>query len=184
MKNSRYKHHRCSTRLKDYDYSQAGAYFITICVQNRVCLFGDITDGEMVLNDAGRMIKKWFFEIAHKFHDIRPDVHVVMPNHFHCIVVNVGADLRVCPDNSTNRTNHMGEHTGSPLHGHSVDIIGHSYIPPGHLCEHPGHMGKCPDKLDENHDDSGEHTGSHLHKIMQWYKTMTTNEYIKIRLSL
>ena len=47
-------HHRRSIRLKEYDYSQNGAYFVTICVQNRECLFGEIVDGEMVLNDAGK----------------------------------------------------------------------------------------------------------------------------------
>jgi len=46
-------YHRRSIRLKEYDYSRAGAYFVTICTQNRECLFGEITDGEMVLNDAG-----------------------------------------------------------------------------------------------------------------------------------
>jgi hypothetical protein len=45
-------------RLKGYDYSRAGAYFVTICVQNRACLFGDIVDSEMVLNDVGRMVKE------------------------------------------------------------------------------------------------------------------------------
>ncbi len=51
-------HHRCSRRLKGYDYSQAGAYFMTVCTQNRECLFGHILDGEMVLNDAGRMVEE------------------------------------------------------------------------------------------------------------------------------
>jgi hypothetical protein len=45
---------RCSVRLKEYDYSQPGAYFVTICTQNRACLLGEIVDGEMRLNDAGR----------------------------------------------------------------------------------------------------------------------------------
>ena len=49
-------HHRRSRRLKGYDYSQAGAYFITICTRNRECLLGEIADGGMVLNDAGRML--------------------------------------------------------------------------------------------------------------------------------
>ena len=49
-------HNHRSIRLKGYDYSQAGLYFITICVQNRKCLFGDIIAGKMILNDAGRMV--------------------------------------------------------------------------------------------------------------------------------
>ena len=49
-------HHRRSMRLKGYDYSQAGAYFVTICTQGRVCLFGEIAAGKMVLNDVGRIV--------------------------------------------------------------------------------------------------------------------------------
>ena len=51
------KHHRSSIRLKGYDYSEAGAYFVTVCAQSRECLFGDVIDGEMRLNDAGKMIQ-------------------------------------------------------------------------------------------------------------------------------
>ena len=57
MKYNPEKQHRRSIRLKGYDYSQPGAYFITICTQGRECLFGEIVDGEMVLNDAGRMVQ-------------------------------------------------------------------------------------------------------------------------------
>lgn len=48
-----YKHHRRSIRLQGHDYTQAGAYFVTICTQNRACLFGNVVDGEVWLNDAG-----------------------------------------------------------------------------------------------------------------------------------
>jgi hypothetical protein len=51
------RHRRRSIRLKGYDYSQAGAYFITICTLNRECLFGDVIDSEMRLNDAGRILR-------------------------------------------------------------------------------------------------------------------------------
>ena len=108
-------HHRRSIRLKGYDYSQAGLYFITICTQNRACLFGEIRRGEhigssnnaMILNDAGKMVEHWYYELQNKFHDIKCHEMVVMPNHFHCIIENVGmvpvgADLRVCPGNSAN----------------------------------------------------------------------------------
>lgn len=98
-------HHRRSIRLKGYDYSQAGLYFVTICVQNREHLFGNIKNGEMILNDAGQMVEKWYYELENKFPDIKCDAMIVMPNHFHCIIENigtavgaVGADLRVCPD--------------------------------------------------------------------------------------
>jgi len=57
-------HHRRSIRLKGYDYSQAGLYFITICCQNRNCLFGKIVDRKMILNDAGKMAVNWYFELV------------------------------------------------------------------------------------------------------------------------
>jgi hypothetical protein len=83
-------HHRRSIRLKGYDYSQAGLYFITICVQNRERLFGHIKNGQMILNDAGMMVMKWYQELENKFSDIRCHEMMVMPNHFHCIVENIG----------------------------------------------------------------------------------------------
>ena len=151
-------HHRRSIRLKGYDYAQAGLYFITMCVQNREYLFGKISgadprispneieklgeirmgerlnspvEQEMVLNDAGKMIEKWYCELENKFSDIKCHEMVVMPNHFHCIVENTGtvrANLRVCPN------------TG--------DIL-------------------------------GEHRASPIYRVVQWFKTMSTNEYIR-----
>ncbi len=50
-------HHRRSIRLKGYDYSRSGAYFVTICTQNRECLFGEIVDGKMRLNEPGRILQ-------------------------------------------------------------------------------------------------------------------------------
>lgn len=78
---------RRSIRLRGYNYSQAGAYFITVCAQNRERLFGDIADGQMVLNDAGRMATKCWNEIPLHFPDITLDAFVVMPNHVHGILV-------------------------------------------------------------------------------------------------
>ncbi|TYC18082.1 hypothetical protein ES677_01505 [Bizionia gelidisalsuginis] len=91
-------HKRKSIRLKGYDYSQAGLYFVTICCQNRTHFYGEIINGEMKLNTAGKMIYKWYYELENKFTDIKCNDMVIMPNHFHCIIQNVGADLRVCPN--------------------------------------------------------------------------------------
>ncbi|MCK9451088.1 MAG: hypothetical protein M0Q90_05305 [Bacteroidales bacterium] len=81
-------HHRRSIRLKGYDYAQQGLYYITICVQNRLCLFGEIFNGEMLLNDAGKMIEKWYYELENKYPDKKCHEMVVMPNHFHFIIEN------------------------------------------------------------------------------------------------
>jgi len=83
-------HHRKSIRLKGYDYSQAGLYFVTICTQNRECLFGNITDAKMILNDAGKMVEKCWYEIPNHFPNTRLHPMVVMPNHFHGIIELVG----------------------------------------------------------------------------------------------
>ena len=84
----------------------------------------------MALNDAGKMIRKWWIELRNKFRGIELDEYMIMPNHLHGIICIVGADLRVCP--SRNIETPQGAHTGAPLH-----------------------------------------------RIIQWVKTMTTNEYLK-----
>ena len=58
---------RQSLRLKEFNYSNAGASFITIVAQNRSCLFGEIIDGQMRLNEAGDAVARWWFELTRKF---------------------------------------------------------------------------------------------------------------------
>ncbi len=84
------KHHRRSIRLKDYDYSQAGMYFITICVTDMECFFGSVKEEKMILNDAGKVIEKWYLTLPTKYPHIELGDYVVMPNHFHAIVINNG----------------------------------------------------------------------------------------------
>ena len=99
------KHHRRSIRLPGYDYSRSGAYFVTICTQNRECMFGKIVGGEMVLNDAGRMINIVWDEMQGNYPGVETDEFVVMPNHTHGIIVLVGAGPRTCPDNGQPKNN-------------------------------------------------------------------------------
>ena len=79
-------HHRHSIRLKEYDYSQSGFYFVTICVQHRECLFGSVFDNKMILNEVGVMIKKWYGELENKFQNVIYHAYRIMPNHFHSII--------------------------------------------------------------------------------------------------
>jgi putative transposase len=119
-------HHRRSIRLSHYDYAQPGGYFITICTQNRVCLFGEIVQGVMVLNDAGIMVEKCWHEIPQHFPQVTLDEYAIMPNHFHGImVINydiVGAN-NYSPGGSTTS---VGANNYSPLrenkHGTSKTI--------------------------------------------------------------
>lgn len=83
-------HHRRSIRLRGYDYSSAGAYFVTFCVHGRECLFGDIADGEMRPNGAGRMVAEVWQNLPGRFPLVELDEFVVMPNHFHGIVIISG----------------------------------------------------------------------------------------------
>ncbi len=78
---------RKSIRLRGYDYSQAGAYFVTICTQNRACLFGEIVDGEMNLNEYGCIVMDEWIKTTEIRNEIELDEFIVMPNHFHAIVV-------------------------------------------------------------------------------------------------
>ena len=79
-------HHRRSIRLKDYDYTQEGAYFITICTKDKQCIFGDIKQGEMKLNLLGTIADECWQEIPQHFPHINLDVFVIMPNHIHGIL--------------------------------------------------------------------------------------------------
>ncbi len=85
-------HHRRSIRLPGYDYSQAGAYFVTICTQNRLCLFGEVADGRMIQNVAGQMVETVWQQLPDRFPQILMDAFVVMPNHVHGIIVITGGD--------------------------------------------------------------------------------------------
>lgn len=83
-------HHRRSIRLQGYDYTQAGAYFVTICTQGREYLFGEIADGQMRLNEAGRMLWNIWHEMPQCYTGLQIDGFVVMPNHLHGIVILAG----------------------------------------------------------------------------------------------
>jgi putative transposase len=160
-------HHRKSIRLKGYDYSRKGLYFVTICCKNRACLFGKIESGEMFLNDAGKMIEKWYLELENKFPDIKCREMIVMPNHIHFILENKGdiaavqANLNIRPEDEVVRAS---------------------------LGVRPYDIGQTHNNIGQTHRSAptetseqifGEHIGSPLHRVIQWFKTMTTNEYIR-----
>jgi REP element-mobilizing transposase RayT len=79
-------HHRRSIRLKDYDYTQAGAYFITICTKQKQCIFGDIKNGEMRLNALGAIADRCWQQIPIHFPNTALDIYIIMPNHLHSIL--------------------------------------------------------------------------------------------------
>lgn len=110
-------------RLKKYDYSRNGAYFITICTKNRSHIFGEIVGATLCgrPNRPDKMVEKWLFELENKFKNIEIDNYIIMPDHIHFILFNHGVTNTV----------------------------------------------------------TGDHLGSPLPEIIDWFKTMTTNEYIR-----
>ena len=109
-------HHRKSIRLKGYDYSQSGLYFITICVQNRECLFGKIVNGEMVLNDAGKMADNVWMKMPERFLNVQLHEYVIMPNHFHAIFEIVGAPLVGAQYNRVTENNRVADNNTVSLY--------------------------------------------------------------------
>jgi REP element-mobilizing transposase RayT len=105
-------HHRRSIRLKNYDYSQAGAYFVTICVKHREQLFGQIQDGTMQLNQYGKIATEWWEQIPNHFPNAELDACVIMPNHMHGIIA-------ICDDTAAGGT---GGVSPPPPHA-GADII-------------------------------------------------------------
>ena len=141
------KHGRQSMRLHGFDYARPGAYSITVCVEDRQCLFGRVDANHLQMNDQGRMIDAFWHRLSVRFAAVETDAFVVMPNHVHGIV-HIGRGGHASPG--------PGGHAG-------LDSGGHAGLDSG------GHMGL----------DSGGHMGPPLPVIMQWFKTLTTNAYIR-----
>lgn len=84
-----HKHHRRSIRLKGYDYTSGGGYFVTICIQNGQCVLGQVVDGEMILSEWGEIVAKWIVWLEDHYDYVVLDEWCVMPNHIHLIIVLV-----------------------------------------------------------------------------------------------
>lgn len=104
-------HHRSSIRLKGYDYSQEGLYFVTICVHNMECIFGEIKNTPLVgagsarpyetsnlipqmhLNNYGKIVEQCYLGLEQKYPNIQCGEYVIMPNHFHAIIA-IGSSIK------------------------------------------------------------------------------------------
>ena len=80
-------HRRRSIRLKGYDYSMAGLYFINICCQNRAYFLGEIRDGQMALNDCGKIAFEEWLKLHRRFENLALDVFQIVLNHMHGIIL-------------------------------------------------------------------------------------------------
>ena len=112
-------HHRKSIRLKGYDYSQNGTYFVTLCTQNREYLFGKIEKDEMVLNEAGKGAQLCWYEIPKHYPYVVLDTFIVMPNHIHGIIMidnPVGANNHSPLQSGTSKT------IGAIVRGYKIGV--------------------------------------------------------------
>jgi putative transposase len=109
-------HHRRSIRLPGYDYSQAGAYFVTICVYQRQCLFGEIIDGQMILNQYGTIVADTYQWLCQRYPYLHTDEWIVMPNHFHVIMVITDKPCRGVSRNAPTINHRHTDHTINQRH--------------------------------------------------------------------
>jgi len=164
------KYHRRSVRLPGFDYAQAGAYFVTICTQERACLFGAAVDGQIRLNDAGRMVQATWEGLPEHYPGVDVDAFVVMPNHVHGIIVLVGAAPcgRPAPRGRPVMTESGPPVGAAPRVGQPRGVVGH----PRGVVGQP--QGVAPTS-------SGEPSGGaptlSLPDVVHRFKTMTTKRY-------
>ena len=109
-------HKRRSLRLRAYDYAQVGAYFVTVCAYDRRCLFGDVVDGAMRLNDVGRVVETCWEAIPDHFPHAGLDAYVVMPNHIHGVIVIVRPNVEVPPTVGATHASPLHHRSGPPKH--------------------------------------------------------------------
>ncbi len=115
-------HNRRSIRFKGYDYTQAGLYFITICCQNRACLFGEIENGKMMLNDAGAIANDCWLNIPTHFPNAILHEYVIMPNHVHGIIELVGANNYSPDTNHHSPLRSPSKTVGSVVRGFKIGV--------------------------------------------------------------
>lgn len=109
--------HRRSVRLPDYDYGQAGAYFVTICTHKRRCMLGEVIGERAVLNDAGRTVEEEWLRTAQLRSNVALDQFVIMPNHVHGIIWIIGQKA------GTARRAPTGERFGRPVTNSLATIV-------------------------------------------------------------
>ena len=141
-------HHRRSIRLKGYDYSQAGLYFITICCQDRVCRLGKIENGVMICNELGEIAYREWMKTAELRPQIELDAFMVMPNHIHGIlkINEMNMDTLHSPNNMGDN---MGDNTGE--------------------CNSPNNTGECNSPLRSPSNTIGA--------IIRGYKSSVTKQF-------
>jgi len=136
-------HHRASTRLKGYDYTKAGLYFITICCYDRICRFGIIENQRMVLNEIGHIADEYWRAIPEHFPHVVLHEHIVMPNHVHGILELT--DVMTTHDGRTHHGVSPQSQMGAPVgtfHGMSLPDDARANDGTRHGVSHQNQFGK------------------------------------------
>jgi len=154
---------RKQIRLKDFDYSKGGFYFVTICTNDRQEIFGRIENNQTILNDAGHMIDFWWSEISIHFCGVRLDQHIIMPNHIHAIINIVGADRCVRPLHNNIPPIPNDDIRTSSKTDENRETMGHQMSD----CDPIGFNGRT------------HRSAPTVSGMIQWFKTMSTNDYIR-----
>ncbi len=157
-------HHRRSHRLPGYNYAAHGAYFLTLCVQDKACLFGNIDNGNLTLSEAGRMVGVIWQEMPARHPNLTLDEHIVMPDHFHGIIVINAPSLPPL----------------FPIHRRGEPCVRPNCGPNNHVknkAEHMKTMGEHQVRP-YSRGPNGTLDGS-VGRVVQWFKTMATNAYIR-----
>jgi REP element-mobilizing transposase RayT len=152
--------------LKGYDYSQAGAYFVTIVAWQRECLFGDVVDGEMQLNRNGHIVRDAWFDLKNHYRHVELGAFVIMPNHAHGIIILID-DRR----------------GGSSMPGGVVlpDGRGGSSISGTTILPDEEHMGRMPLPKGETHPYNKSKPRHGLPEIVRAFKSFSARRINRLR---
>jgi len=118
-------HHRRSIRLRGWDYGKPGNYFITICCQDKVCLFGEVVQGKMILNQAGKIAQECWLAIPQHYPNTTLHEFIIMPNHVHGIIEIISKNTDSNQEKNEIKGLDMDIHHGLDMdnhHGLDMDI--------------------------------------------------------------
>jgi len=181
-------HHRRSIRLKGYDYTAGGYYFVTICTFQWECILGEVVKGEMRLNEYGEIVKHCWEEIPNHFKQVELDYNVVMPNHVHGIIIQMGTvggtDTGTANVGTTDAgATHVGARHASPLppqHASPLPPQHASPLPPQHASPlPPQHASPLPPQQPPTRPKGPE--SNSLGAIIGSFKSAVTKRINKLR---
>ena len=177
-------HHRRSIRLKGYDYSQVGLYFITICCKDRKYRFGKIENDKMTLNEYGMIAYNEWIKLTERFSNFELDVFQIMPNHMHAIIAlnNVGAGFTPTQNNDV-CTGFTPTHNKPVRAGFTPALYSALYSAQNNdeiYGQSPNGQPQMPLHLTDNDNRATARVAPTIGDIIGAYKSLVANECLKI----